>query len=217
MKKNNLATSIILFILAIALLFVAILNNHKDNTANEVTTTTLATIQKQVSPYEAKDVMGKVVIIQNFKNSSVSNKPTNSFEKTLTMTGVVTDGYLYVKADVGGKALTQYDDIYTKLLETSPGSYQEYGGHLIKSQSLDTPTSETQTELLFDLSSIKYKKNFTDSEKEVLSGNWLSVLNDSSSKKVLGFSSTARQGNIQEMAIYYKCLENTNCSITVSP
>lgn len=202
--------------MAAALLIFSVWNSHKETPQNQATTSAIETIQKTVTPYEAKENMSKVFIVQNFKNSSVSHQPSNTFEKTIVISGTVTDGYLYVRADVGGKALTSYDDIYAKLIESGPGLYQEYGGHLIQDQSLDTPKSDTQTELLFDLSSIKYKKNFTDSNKEVLSGNWLAVLSDMSSKKVLGFSSTARDGDIQEMTIYYKCLENTSCSITVA-
>src|SRR5260221_442556 len=98
MNKNSLATSIILFILAAALLAFSILNSNK--TAQNATTTasttvsTLETIQKQVSPYEAKDVMNKAVIMTNFKNSSASSTPTSTFEKTLVVSGTVTDGYL---------------------------------------------------------------------------------------------------------------------------
>lgn len=216
MNKYNLSTSIVLVILAAAMLAVAVLSNQKDE-EKKATSDAIVSIQKQVSPYEAKDSLDKVVVVQDFKNSSAGHTPTETFQKTLEIKGTIADGYLYIRADVDGKALTGFDDVYAKLIESSPGVYHEYGGHLIQSQSLDTPKNETQTELLFDLSALKYKKNFTDSNKEVLSGNWLDVLNDSAGKKVLGFSSTARGGNIQEMDIYYKCLENTECSIKVSP
>ncbi|TSC54832.1 MAG: hypothetical protein LiPW30_298 [Parcubacteria group bacterium LiPW_30] len=213
MTKNSLTTSIILFILAVSLLFFAIKNSSKEDSKTNIS---IETIKEEVIPYKAKDSMSKVLVVKDFKNSSISHSPTDTFKKTLEVNGTIVGGYIYIKADVDNRALTSFDDIYVKLIESSHGLYKEYGGHLIQSQSLDTPKNDKQTEFLYELSSIKYKKSFTDSDKEVLSGNWLAILNDSTTKKILGFSSTSRNGDMQEMYIYYKCLDNTDCSISIS-
>lgn len=165
-----------------------------------------------------KNSFKKVVVVKDFKNSSKQGESTETFEKFLVVTGTVSEGYLYIKADIDGHSLAMgYGDIYAKLIESATGIYREYGGHLIENQSLNTPKSDSHTELLYDLASVKYKRSFNDSNTEVLSGNWLEVLNNTHSKKIIGFSSTEQNGNIQEMTIYYSCLKNTNCSISVMP
>lgn len=177
----------------------------------------VADIQKSLAPYDYKEKLNQVVIITNFENSSKENKPTDSFTKKLVTEGKFAKGYLYVKASVDGKALTKDDDIYTKISGTIAGNYQELGGHLISSKGLETPMSDKFTELLFDMSDIKYKSSYIKNNNEAVSGDWLNILNsgNASTNVVIGFSSTARTGNIVILSIYYKCIEGTNCSIVV--
>ena len=143
-------------------------------------------------------------------------------EKDLIVKGIVTKGYLYVVANADSKALqtsdpNKFDDIYINLIELGADSAhsKQYGGHLIESRSLDTPKSDSQTELLFSLADIPYLKTYTDPNKEIISGNWLAILNENLHKRVIAFSSTLKQGTVKELSIYYTCLENTDCSITV--
>ena len=211
--KSSVATSITLLVIAIGVLFFAIFNDTKHPLSTDAGDT-LDNIEKTLTPYDAKDKMKKEVLVTDFTNSSVDHEPTNVFTKSLEVKGTIAGGYLYVKASVDQSSLTKDDDVYLKLTQNANGKYSEFGGHLIESQSLATPKNATSTELLFELSSVRYKKAYTDSNLEVLSGNWLNVLNNGNSRIVLGFVSTERKGEIEELAIYYECLEQTSCNIS---
>lgn len=189
-----------------------------------VVTQTVSTHTASTTPsdYDAKNTMEKVTVISDFKNTVVNNVPSVKVSKTLKVQGSFASGYLYVKADVSGKALqiqdpANYDAVFASLVElTLNGKDVEFGGHLIQGRSLDTPAHDTYTELLYKLSDVVYKKKFTDPDTEVFSGNWLEVINDKSTReKIVSFSSTVKGvGNIQELSIYYQCAEGSTCSIS---
>lgn len=170
-------------------------------------------IKKIATPYEYKDSLNKVVIIKDFVNSTKNGAVTNYFDKQFAVSGPFNQGYLYIKVSVDNKALNPKDDVYAKLYTIIDGQYQEFGGHLILSKSLDTPRSLENTELLFELSDIKYKKDYQGKEVEVLSGDWLELMNAGSNQKIVGFTSTMGTGKIIELSIYYECVKGANCSI----
>ncbi len=212
--KNNLATTIILLIIAITLLVFSVSRDKKEKVIVKETQQAIEQIQKTLSPYESKDKMKKVVIIENFKNSSVNGKESGSFAKKVIVKGIIKNGFLYVRASVNNKALSEYDDVYAKITRTIGVDYLDFGGHLIESQSLDIPIkNEDFTEMLFELSDVRYKKSINSSLQEVISGNWLDILNNEGKKSVLGFTSTTQQGVIYELALFYECLEKTQCSV----
>jgi len=204
---------------AVALIFVlsavwlSSLIDNKVNPPQKTPQETINEIQETLSPYQAKDTMEKLLIIEDFSNSSSNGEPTDAFTKELEVQGIITGGFLFVRASVNDKALTQYADIYVKIMQPNKEE-TELGGHLVASFSLETPKSKQFTELLFKLSDIKYKKSFDDSTNNVLVGNWLAALNELEEKHVLGFTSTTQNGIIEEISIFYECLENTDCSIT---
>lgn len=171
-------------------------------------------IQKSLSPYKKKDELNKVGIINNFKNSSKNGEPTDSFKKKFQISGQISEGYLYIKASVNGRALNQYDGVYIKLNGKINNEYKELGGHLIKIKGTEeTPKSDNITELLYDLSDVKYKDSYSQSDIEVKSGDWLNMINAGNSQFVIGFSSTTGEGNIEEISIYYQCASGSECSI----
>lgn len=172
-------------------------------------------IKEVLTPYEAKDKLNKVVILENFMNSTVGNIPTNTFNNRLEVSGLLNKGYLYIKASIDSSSMKNKGTIYTKMYSLSNGLHQEFGGHLITSKSLDTPKNTDFTELLYELSDIKYKKDFRDSDIEIVSADWLKLINTVGEHGILGFVSTVMEGKIIESSIYYECVTGTECSINL--
>lgn len=171
-------------------------------------------IKDSLTPYESKNRFKKVVILEGFTNSIAGNNPTNTFNNRLQASGLFSQGYFYVKASIDNSNIENKGSIYTKMyVLSSDGNYQEFGGHLIPSQSLDTPKSNDVTELLYQLSDIKYKKDYRASDVEIISANWLKLLNMVGNHGFLGFVSTVGNGKIIELSIYYECVQGTECNI----
>lgn len=184
-------------------------NNDLDEEIKE----SVDNIEKQLTPYEQKNNLKEGKIITNFANSVKNQKIDGSEQVTLTTEGVIAKGLLYVVASVDNKSLGKDSDVYLKIGASIDGKWVESGGHLIESRSLDTPQSDDKTEMLFQLSDVKFKESFNDSDINVISGNWLSIINQPSVKIFTAFSSTERQGLIHEITIFYECTEATTCSI----
>jgi len=170
-------------------------------------------IQKKLDPYTQKEDLKRSTIVSGFKNTTKDNKQTDSFNKVLNIQGQFSAGYFYVRASVNDKALTMYDDVYIKLTSNSQGQYVESGGHLLENKSLETPKFDKYSELLFDLRDVRFKNSYKDSEVNSVSADWLKILNGGKTDIVIGFSSTAGQGNIEEMNIFYQCINGSDCSI----
>ncbi len=167
------------------------------------------------APYKEKDLINKVLVVKDFNNSSSNGKPDSSFSKHISVIGSIDHGYLYIKANVNNKSLSIYDKIYLKLQNNHTA--QQIGGWLVQDKSLNTPKSEQSTEFLFDLSNVFYEQ-IDNNGIETISGDWLKMLNQnqSDSKSVIGFSSTLRNGEIEEIDISYNCSTGSNCSISTS-
>jgi len=188
-----------------------------------VVTQTVQTIPIEVADYEKKDSMQSITVIPGFENTVTNNVYSGKAEATLKVTGSFARGYLYVAADVEGKALQDkdphnFDSVFASLVElTKDGSDSQFGGHLIQAKSLETPEHSNFSEMLFSLSEVPYKKQFTDPDTILYSGNWLEVLNDRTTReKIIAFSSTIKgTGNIRSLVLYYECAEGSSCSITI--
>lgn len=170
-------------------------------------------IKKSITPYETKEKMTKAVLVQNFSNTTRNGEPTNVFSKQFLSTGLFNNGYLYIKASIDNQPLDNKGDVYTKLTTVVEGNYQEYGGHLQQSKSLERPKNTEFTELLYPLSDIKYKRDYQDSDIEILSGDWLKILNMGGNPTLITFTSTAGMGKIIELTIYYECVSGSSCEI----
>ena len=220
-NQNHISTKQIwLGILLVALLvggfFVAdiVSSWRKEKVTNKDLGDKIDKIEKTLSPYEAKNKLNKTTIVSDFENTVKNNNPTQSFKKTLKTTGSFAGGYLYIRASVNAKPLDGLGDVYIKLSGFVNGKYQESGGHLISGKSLDTPKLENATELLFDLSDVKYKDTYLKSDIEVVSGDWLKIMNGSGVDIVIGFTSTEEVGKIEEISLYSGCNEGSECSIS---
>lgn len=174
-------------------------------------------VKQPLSPYQEKDLINKVIIENNFKNSSNDGKPDGSFYKYISVIGSIDHGYLYIKSNVNGKPLSIYDKVYVKIQNNH--TVKQIGGWLVLDKSLNTsnPKSEQSTKLLFDLSNVQYEQTGQNGF-ETTSGDWLKMLNQNQNdtKSVVGFSSTMRNGEIEEISISYSCSTNSNCSISVN-
>lgn len=170
-------------------------------------------LKKSLSPYEAKEKMVKIILVHDFSNTTKNGVSTNTFYKQFLSTGVFNGGYLYVKASTDKQPLEGKGDIYAKLTTVVNGNYHEYGGHLQASKSLETPKNTQFTELLYPLSDIKYKRDYQDSDIEILSGDWLKLLNLGGNPTLIAFTSTVGLGKIVELSIYYECINGSSCEI----
>ncbi len=175
------------------------------------------TIQAPLTPWQQKDTMNHVLIVSEFKNSVKDGQPDSSFEKHISVVGSIDRGYLYIKANVNGSPLSVDDRVYLSLLDGHTG--QQVGGRLVQDKSLDTetPKSANSTEFFYDLSNVQYEKNGGD-EVETISGDWLKMLNQNQGDLInaLGFTSTLRNGDIEEVTLYYTCSTGSNCSVTTT-
>ena len=185
-----------------------------NNKLNEEIKESVDNIEKHITPYEQKNSLKETKIITNFSNSVKSQKISKSEQANVKTEGVVAKGFLYIVASVDNKFLKDDSDVYLKIGASVDGKWIESGGHLIESRSLETPHSDDKTEMLFQLSDVKFKESFNDPDINVTSGNWLSIINQPSVKIFTAFSSTERQGLIHEITIFYECAEATTCSIS---
>src|ERR1700733_9446833 len=175
-KKNGGLWSLLgIFLVGVAILYATSFLVDKTGIGNRPQTNlpqtgTTTPISLQPTPYQEKNLMNSKVIVDSFANTVSNGKPSDSVIKTITVSGQLSSGYLYVVASVNGEALqtsdpNNYDDIYANLIKlTDQGTEasREYGGHLVSSASLETPTSPSQTELLYPLNNIGYIKSYKD-------------------------------------------------------
>lgn len=164
--------------------------------------------------WEAYSVMDKKLELVSDQESYVSsaNSIVGRVNKTISRTGVISQGYLYVRVHVAGeKPLTIFDSAYVRI-DSTPG-------HLFRPNSLDVPPSET-TELLFGLQEVPYLSSLPYSETRTPSKtNWLSIINALPEVPFSAFlSSNRRGGHIEEISIGYLCAEDeegveTDCSL----
>ncbi len=177
-------------------------------------------IKKNLDPYEFKGNLKKTLIVQNFTNTALNGKPTNTSDIEILVNGSIKQGYLYVKASTNNQPIER-NSVYMKLTSMLQNEYFESGGHIVDSRSLNVPQSPQFTELLYDLSDVKY---ISDGEYlkhlspniEVSSGNWLRLLNDGENDHVISFMSTQQKGTLLEISIYYQCSSGEQCQISTA-
>lgn len=217
LKEAFLFLSLGLVAVIVAVILITLISNlGSDSDKLERIEKDVEEVKKTLSPYEDKNKLLRTQIVYNFTNSAKGGEQTGSFQKKIIVSSNIGKGYLYVKASADGKALKAgEDDVYVKIYGVLVGQYQEFGGHLIESKSLSTPKSENATELLYNLSDIKYKESYKQSDVEIISGDWLKMFNTGNTQFIVGFSSTEKIGVIEDLSIYYECGSEKQCSITV--
>jgi hypothetical protein len=214
-ERRKLASKVIEIstIVGVAL-FLTIATNYILKKVTPEPTPPVSEVKVVPIPYNEKDTIEKVVVVKNFKNTVLGEVPTNDFTKRITVSGSIDHGYIFVKANVNGKALTRYDKVYMVIVNNHTG--KKIGGRLVLDKSLETTKSDLTTEFLYDLSNVQYEQGGKDGY-ETTSGDWLKMLNQNQyeTKSIIGFSSTLRNGEIEEVDISYACSTGSNCSITI--
>ncbi len=148
---------------------------------------------------ELKNAGQIVVLAKNLNSYGVDGQLINikrAVVKSVGSGSQIACGYLYIKAHVAGRALQQeWEHPYIKP--------DEFGGHLIMDNAVINRGENGVTELLFNLSSIKYT--------EVLSGearkaDWSALLNVSDKTRfAVALNTTDQAGVIDEVSIVYQC------------
>lgn len=140
------------------------------------------------------------------------------YKKFIKANGEVVDAYLFVNASADhGKPLKIWDSIYVSLRKELRGYlYQPIDGHLLRSESLAVPPSDT-TILLYDLSNIPFISIPYSDDKEPTYKNWTQLLQSATIFQFETFLSTQRVGGeIIEVSIGYQCANDTpDCSLEV--
>ncbi len=121
-------------------------------------------------------------------------------ETAVHRVGEIACGYLYVEASAGGKPLDdKYDSIFVEA--------QNYGGHLVRTRSIETEGNQGTTKVLFELNSIPYLPNvpYNPNAKDFRISNWVKLFGVNSSVDFRIALSTQSAGFIKEVGVAYKC------------
>lgn len=217
-KKTSLGTSMVMAVLAIVVLGISI-KQQLDLKNNQ--NTQIQEIKKQVnelkglsnpsnfSDYESLSSLKKVIIASNFSSWSPSSTLDDGMIKRAVILdkGQLSKGYIYVRASIEGKPLTQWESTYLTM--------NYVGGHLFRPQSLPLPSS-SKTELLYALNSVPYLSDIPYNEQKTPSvANWFVYFNDGNVINLTSFISSLKPALLEELTIYYQCVDNNDCLLTV--
>ena len=161
--------------------------------------------------YEQTKSLNKEVIVSDFSSWTPNSeiKPENVNTTLLVENGNVVKGYIYVRASLNNKALSQWESVYLKLNNV-------IGGHLFRPYSLAVPAGE-KTELLYPLNSLPYLLSTPYNERYMpKQSNLLSLFKDGAEITITTFISSLRKAKIEELSLYYQCQEeDEECSVVV--
>lgn len=183
------------------------------------TTITVPTTTPDSSPVQAQSefpdflqlsTMKKLPVIQNFE-SWTPNAVLENAKVVNTMVvekGQIAKAYVFVQASLNNSALTQWESIYLK--------FNNLGGHLFRPQSLPVPPSD-RTKLLFAVNDIPYLPGTPYSEQKIPKRtDWFPLFKEGSEINIVGFISSLRPAKIEEISLYYECIDGDDaCEITL--
>jgi hypothetical protein len=222
-----LGSTIFLFILAVILIgytTIKQLNNEKEkdklvqDISNQVTKDVKDAISNTVPPqtttlssdFKSLDGLKKVDIVQNFESwTPKSSIPDDKVNKTVILEkGKLAKGYILIKASIDGKPLSQWESIYIKL--------NNIGGHIFRKNTLPVPES-TSTQLLYTLNNVPFLANGPYREDlEPLKADWFYILNNNRRINFLAFIASLKPAKIENISIYYECVSNDDCLLSVN-
>ncbi len=166
-------------------------------------------IPAQYPDYYGLEKMKKVVLISNFDSWTPDAKKNPSLTKKVLVLegGKLAQGYLYVKASVEGGQMTRWESIFVQM------NYR--GGHLLRNKSLPVPTGDV-TELLYALDDVSYIVKVPYQENSNYNKiDWFNLFKPNSKIVVDTFISSLKQARIEEMLIFYDCVANDQCNLSV--
>ena len=171
-------------------------------------------IEPQPSEYpdfEQTKSLNKEIILSNFESWTPNSEvlPENVSTTIIVDKGTVVKGYIYIRASLADKALSQWESVYLKFNDA-------IGGHIFRPNSLPIPAG-AKTELLYPLNGFSYLPNAPYSDKRTPSEyNLLPLFQGNAEIKLTAFISSLRKAKIEEITLYYECQESdVECSVKV--
>jgi len=218
-KKNaNIGVSVFLFLLALVLLGFSFFRQHQlsnldkdmSQKISQEVTKEVGKILPQTSNFPDFDSLidlKKLKVVDNFQSwTPEAQVNEDKTQKTIILDkGTLAKAYVYIRASLNNKALTKWESIYLKMNDT--------GGHIFRKETLPLPSGD-KTELLFALDSIPYLEHGPYSELRVpFHADWFQFFRDKLRLNILTFASSLRPVMIEEISIYYGCIENSDCEL----
>ncbi|KKU94048.1 MAG: hypothetical protein UY26_C0003G0198 [Candidatus Jorgensenbacteria bacterium GW2011_GWA1_48_13] len=223
-KRANTGVTIFLFLFASVLIFLAFKQQFESQEKEaELTQRISQSVTEQVvnrveqtlsKPSEFPDFdslsrLEKLVVVSDFESwTPGANTQDEKIRKVIILDrGDLAKAYIYVRASLDSKALTRWESIYVKL--------DNSGGHLFRKESLPIPKGD-KTELLYTLDNIPYLQSVPYSELRVpLHVDWFQFFRNKAEVELLTFVSSLRPALIEEISLYYECIEASECLLTL--
>ncbi len=211
-SKKKIVWIVIALIIAAAVIFFAVRgfgSNEEMAEEEEIVSEEGQTDTSQFPDYTLSLNMNKVDLVSNFISWTPNSQLDNSKIKNLQLkqTGELSKAYLYVRASTEEKPLSKFESFYFKLAGQ--------GGHLFRPNSLALPESD-KTELLYALENVSYLPSIpydeTRSPSEI---NLFSLFGDDKNINIYTFISSRKAANIEELSIYYDCVEDSECLLSL--
>lgn len=220
-NKANTGLTIFLFLMALALIFFSVKQQFDKKTQEEELAQKIGdqvaqevknvlTKPSEFPDYDSLLVLKKLEVVKNFSSWT----PDAAIEEKKVKKSIVLDkgklakAYVYIRVSLDGKALTRWESIYLKMGEA--------GGHLFRKESLSVPSSD-KTELLFALDSVPYLTSVPYSELRVpFYTDWFQFFRDGRKVQVLTFISSLRPALVEEISIYYGCINSDECELSLA-
>jgi hypothetical protein len=180
------------------------------NNPSGIVTTTPVVLPSQYPDFDSLSKLHKLVLANNFESWTPSAKLDNKklITEIIIEKGSLAKAYLFIGASVSSSPLTQWESVYVKM--------NNKGGHIFRPLSLAVPAS-TSTQLLFALNQVPYLTSAPYSElKKPLFTDWFALFKDKSEINITSFISSLRPAKIDELILYYQCLDEDSCNIVTS-
>lgn len=219
-KNFNVVYSAFLLLVSILVLFFSLKLQYDNKKDQDTFTSTVKdelnkAIEENLSKasdfpdFGSQSRLKKVELVKNFESWTPSSQLRLEKIKRLLIVekGTLSKGYLYIRASLDNKALTQWESIYVTM--------NDRGGHLFRPQSLPVPSSQ-KTELLYALNDIPYLLDVPYNERATpVRTNWFNQYREGSQIEVLAFISSLRSALIEELTLRYECAKDSDCLLSI--
>lgn len=213
-KKSRIGTSILLVIFAILMLTAAFWRQDRvEKNTEELSETINEVINKKLSSefpdFDAIQHMKSIRLASDFESWTPKSQidPKMVITKLLVNKGELSKAYVLIDVVQQDRPLTKWESVYLKLNNT--------GGHLFRPQTLAVPESDS-TILLYALDDVPYLLTLPYSEqKSPKRVDWFTEFVPNSEIEVISFISSLRKAKIKNLEIYYECLNDSECQVSV--
>ena len=158
--------------------------------------------------YDSLSKLHKLTLAENFESwTPKQNINYKMINRIVIREGQLSKAYIYAKVSLNNSPLTQWESLYFKASNT--------GGHLFRPLSLPVPSS-TSTELLYALNQVPITGiPYSDQNKSKIT-NIFQLFKTKKQLQVISFISSLRPAKIEELSLYYECVEDDLCNLTTS-